>query len=354
MQPVSSVDRDAVAVERTWRVVAYAYGLLVATVLGYFLLGLTIQVSDSLGNLLAVQRPTLGELLRDQFWQRGYLRPMLWAQVKIVYELSNGQYYLWFRGLHVVQVAALILLCIRLMRLKTALDAALVPLALAVLVGAHTFVPTVREAFPINSFLTVAIGCVAVANLAFRDVSHRWTDALALVLFVGTVLTVETGLLVWVVCLAAYAIGLRGVSRGAVITMTASVCVYVVVRLLVLGVGTPALTERASGFGFSILEPAELEARFGERSWVFYGYNVASSLSTALFSEPKGGSWRFVYEMTSGTVHPWSVVSVLSSTAATLLLAWFVWTRRARFLTWRLEHDDRLVVLFMAVLAANA
>src|SRR5262245_6194250 len=143
---------EVVVSTRRWVWISYAYGLLVAGVLGYFLFGLVIQVSDSFGNLLALQSPTLGELVSAQFSQRGYLRPLLWAQLKIVYELSGGNYFLWFRGIHVVQALLLIVLYVRLVRPKTALDAALVPLALAVLVGAHTFVPLVREAFPINGF----------------------------------------------------------------------------------------------------------------------------------------------------------------------------------------------------------
>ena len=87
--------------ERRWEIVAYGYGLLVTAVLGYFLVGLTIQVSDSFGNLLAIQEPTLGQVLRDQLSQRGYLRPLLWGQIKAVYELSGGDYFLWFRGIHV-------------------------------------------------------------------------------------------------------------------------------------------------------------------------------------------------------------------------------------------------------------
>src|SRR5262245_54621342 len=193
---MSTVALEEATAGRRWTLLAHAYGLLVAAVLGYFLCGLVVQVSDSFGNLLAVQAPTLGELLRDQFSQRGYLRPLLWAQMKIVYELSGGQYYLWFRGIHVVQVALLIVLCVRLMRPRTALDAAVIPLALAVLTGSHTFAPMVREAFPINSFLTIAICCVAVANLATRDRARWYTDALAIAIFAASVLTVESGLLV--------------------------------------------------------------------------------------------------------------------------------------------------------------
>jgi hypothetical protein len=343
-----------VPVQRRWTWMAQAYGLVVSAVLSYFLLGLVIQVSDSFGNLLAVQTPTLGELVRDRLSQQAYLRPLLWAQIKLVYAWSGGDYYAWFRGIHVAQVGVLIVLCVRMMRPAAAVDAALVPLSLAVLVGAHTFVPLLREAHPINSYLTIAIACVAAANLAFRAQSRWYTDALALVLFVGAVLTVESGILVWVVCAAAYILGARGLSRSAIGRMTICLIAYIGIRMLVLDVGTPALTERASGFGFRQLEPAELIAQFEGRAWMFYVYNMVSSLATVLFAEPKGGVWRFAFEVSTGTVHPWTMVSVLSSTAAAALVAWFVWTRRDRLRVWSFDRNEQIVGVFLAVLAANA
>jgi len=342
------------AMPRRWTWIAQAYGLLVSAVLAYFLLGLVIQVSDSFGNLLAVQASSMGELLRGQLSQQAYLRPLLWAQIKLVYEWSGGDYYAWFRGVHVAQVVVLIALCVRLMRPATATDAALVPLGLAVLVGAHTFVPLLREAHPINSYLSIAIACVAAANLSFQAAPRRLTDALALALFAGAVLTVESGVLVWVVCTAAYVLGARGLSRSAIVRMTWCLAAYLAVRMLVLDVGTPSLAERASGFGFRQLEPAELQARFEGRAWMFYLYNVVSSVATVLFAEPKGGVWRFVYELLTRNVHPWTLVSVLSSTAAAALVASFVWTRRGRVRTWTFDADDRIVGVFAAVLAANA
>jgi hypothetical protein len=343
-----------VSMQRRCMWIAQAYGLVVSAVLAYFLLGLVIQVSDSFGNLLAVQMPTLGELVRDQLSQQAYLRPLLWAQIKIVYQWSGGDYYAWFRGIHVAQVCVLIALCVRVMRPATALEVALVPLSLAVLVGAHTFVPLLREAHPINSYLTITIAGVAAANLAFQARSRWYTDALAVVLFVGAALTVESGILVWIVCAAAYALGARGLSRSALAWMTMCLVAYVGIRMFVLDVGTPALAERASGFGFRPLEPAELIARFEGRAWTFYLYNVLSSLATVLFSEPKGGVWRFVFEASTRTLHPWTIVSVLSSTAATAVIAWFVWTRRTRVRAWTFDDNDRIVGVFVAVLAANA
>ncbi len=351
---VSAAPHGSVPVQRRWTSVAQAYGLLVSAVLSYFLLGLVIQVSDSFGNLLAVQMPTLGELVRDQLSQRAYLRPLLWAQIKVVYDWSGGDYYAWFRGIHVAQVCALVALCVRLMRPAAVLDAALVPLSLAVLVGAHTFVPMLREANPLNFYLFIALACVAVANLAFQARSRWYTDALAIALFAAAVLTVESGILVWVVCVSAYVLGARGLSRSAVVAMTVCLVSYLAIRMLVLDVGSPALTERAAGFGFRPLEPAELTARFAGREWTFYLYNVVSSFATVLFAEPKGGVWRFVFEVSTRSVHPWTIVSVLSSTAATGLVAWFLWTRRACIRVWSFDHDDRIVGVFVAVLAANA
>jgi hypothetical protein len=341
-------------VTQRWTWISQAYGLVVTAVLGYFLLGLVIQVSDSFGNLLAVQDPSLGQVLREQLSQRGYLRPLLWGQIKAIYDLSSGDYFLWFRGVHVVQVAVLIVLCVHVLRPRDARDAALIPLSLAVIVGAHTFVPMVREAFPINSFLTIAIACVAALAMAQRDQAHWYVDALAVAVLAGSILTVESGVLVWVVTAAAYLAGMRGVSRSAVVVMTVVVAGYLMVRMLVLDVGSPSLAERASGFGFSIVEPVDLVRRFDGRAWIFYGYNVVSSIATVLFAEPKGGVWRFVWEIMVGGVHPWTLVSVVSSTAATVLIGWFVWSRRAAIRAWRLDPHDRVVIVFAAVLFANA
>jgi hypothetical protein len=333
---------------------AWIYGGLVTVVLAYFVLGLVVQVSDSFGNLLQIQTPTLAQLVTDQFTARAYLRPLLWAQMKIVYQLSGGEYYAWFRGVHVAQVAVLIALSLLVMKPRTWLDAAMVPLALAVLIGSHTFVPLVREAFPINSFLTIATACVGAVWLAVRERPRWYTDLLIVSIFVAGVLTVESGILVWVVCVTAAVLGRRGVSRPALAVMTLALVGYAALRMIVLDVGTPSLVERASGYGFQRLEPSELIARFEGRAWTFYLYNVISSISTVLFSEPKGGVWRFVYELTLNDVHPWTAVSVASSTASTMLIGWFLWSRRARIRARTLDRDDAVVLLFVVVLVANA
>ena len=156
-------------------VFAYGAGALVVLGLALALLAIPIQVSDSFGNMLKLSTPW-PQFVVQEFTQPSYLRPFLWLQLKAVHDLSGGHYYAWFRGLHVVQVVVLVGLFLHLVRPRTWHDAAAVPLGLAVLVGHHAFTGTVNEAFPINTFLTVVICCLAAAALALgkeRPVEHR-------------------------------------------------------------------------------------------------------------------------------------------------------------------------------------
>ena len=143
---------------------AYGYGLVVALTLGHFLLGLPIQLSDSFGQMLKLTGPW-SDLLYGEFTQRGYMRPLMWGELKLVYDMSGGNYFAWFRGAHVIEVVLVVLLYVRLVRPRTYLDLMVLPLGLAVLVGLHTFQGTVREAFPLNHFLTVLIYTLLAANL---------------------------------------------------------------------------------------------------------------------------------------------------------------------------------------------
>ena len=56
-----------------------------------------VQVSDSLGNLLQVQSQPLPDVFISQFSNGAYVRPLLWAQVKIAYEGAGGREPLMLR-----------------------------------------------------------------------------------------------------------------------------------------------------------------------------------------------------------------------------------------------------------------
>ena len=80
-------------------------------------------------------------------------------------------------------------------------------------------------------------------------------DVAAAILFVIASLTLDSGLLVWVVLVAARLVGLRGVSWRGVAVTTALLAFYMVFRFGIFGIGAPPIGERAAGFGFSRIEP---------------------------------------------------------------------------------------------------
>ncbi len=334
------------------RAAAYLFAALVAAGVGHFLLGIPIQLTDSFGNMLKLDT-SWRELMVQEFTSHAYLRPFLWADLKLVFDLSGGNFYPWFRGVHVAQVLGLLLLFVALVRPRTWRDAALVPLGIAVLLGMHTFRGTVVEAFPVNTFLTVLLCCFAAAALAFM--AHRWwVDVLAAILFLIAALTVESGLLVAVIFIGAALAGARGVSKPGLAAVALLLAAYFVVRFSVLDVGSPGLSERSSGYGFRILDPDELTTRFGENPYWFYAYNIATSMLSVLFAEPRAGTFGLVYGFTIGDPYPPAMVNVVASTCATLLVGAYAWRRRREWLARRFDHDDRLVLLFAVVLVANA
>jgi hypothetical protein len=335
-----------------WTWLAYGYAALVACAVGYGLLGMPVQVSDSLNNIIEASEGSLSRLLVSNFWARGYLRPFLWGLIRIVFDLSNGHYFEWFRGWHVAQVTLLAGLFVALLRVRRATDAAVVPLGLAALIGIHTFWGTIREAFPINTFMTILLCCYGAAWLALGP-PRWWRDVSAGLLMVFAALTVESGLLVSVVFVAAWLAGARGLSRTGVAAQVALVAGYFVLRFVVLDIGSPGLSERSSGFGFGVLERDELVARFGANPWPFYAYNVGTSLLSLLASEPRGGTFVATKRLLTGDWSGLNVVSIGVSVLGSALIAVYVWNRRGEWRARRFTADDQLVAIFLAVAAAN-
>jgi len=331
---------------------SYACALLTAATLGYCLLRIPIQVTDSFLNILTLDRP-FGAVVSEALRERGYLRPGLWAGLKVVFDLSGGSYFEWFRGVHVLQVALVLVLFVRLLQPRTRPAAVSVPLAIAALVGSQTFAWTVLEAFPINTFLTIVLCCAAAASLAFAP--HRWwVDALAAALFAAAVLTLESGILVWVIFAAGSLVGLKGVSRTGLAVSTLLLLLYLVVRFAVLQAGLPGWLDREAGFGFQRYDGARLQQMFGAAPFVFYGYNVVSAMLNVLTGEPRDGVWQLTRTAAAGEPDPVLLLQAAASTAATLVVGWYAWTRRREWRARRFDRGDQIVLVFAAVLGANA
>ena len=336
-----------------WAKLSYAYAALVAVGVAYFLLDLPIQVSDCYGNMVKAAKGTLSQLVASEFHQQSYLRPLGWAQIRILLDLSQGRYFEWFRWWHAVQIVLLFVLFLRLVRPRTLASAAVVPLGMAALIGMHTFAGTVRESMPVNMFLMVLICAFAATDLALGP-PRLWRSIAAALLLVFATLSVESGILVAVVFVAAYLVGARGVSRVGVAMQVLLVIGYLVLRFGILHIGSPGLEERTSGFGFSRLDPSALIEKFGTHPLPFYAYNIASSLLSIVVSEPREGVWVATRDFLRGDTRVFQVFNIVASALGSALIVRYIWRRRREWLARRFDRSDQLVFIFLAMAGANA
>jgi hypothetical protein len=278
---------------------------------------------------------------------------MFYAEVKALFDLANGHYWLVYRGFHAVLACAALALFVRALRVRTWDDFAAAIFALTVFTGLHTFRGVVREAFPVSHFLQVAVFCLLALNLARSRGGWR-IDVAAALTFIIASLTLESGLLVWVVIATAWACGMRGVSRGGLVALTVLLGGYFLARFWLLSVGTPGFNERSSGFLLQMLEPEDIQQRFGANPAVFYAYNVATSFLSVLFSEPDGGVFEGVRAWMDGDASPRVYLAVVSSCLATGLIAWVVAARVRRGRRSMQEESSQLLVVSLTVVIANA
>lgn len=336
-----------------WRRLAYACALAAGALMSVFVLDIPVQLSDSFTEFTGIQGRSWWEIVSAEFYNGTYFRPLRRGLIKVVYDLSGGHYYAAFRSFQALELILLLVLVVRMLRVTDRNGLLALPLGLAMLLGGHTFAGAILEALPINHFLTILICCAAAVNLTqARD--GTLVDVAAVAVLVGAMLTIESGLLVWVIFVAAYLVGARGVSRRAMAVLAACVAVYFVGRFVLIGGTVPGLDERSAGFGFSVLAPDELADRFGTNPLPFYLYNVLSAISCVLFAEPRGGVWAFTRDLTSGVPEPWQVINVVTTTATTLLIGRYAATRANRWRAWQFDEADRVVVMFLVILPANA
>ena len=339
---------------RAWSGVAYAYGVVVALGLGYFLIRMPYQISDDLEHLLIFQFQSFRDVLIARFTGPESMRPAMWLTQKVIFDLApRNHLFATYKAFHVAELVVLIALFIRLLRIRTAADIAVLPLALAVLAGMHTFNVTIREGYPVNHFLSVLVCCLIVVNLADSP-RHWWHDIAVVLTCFYALFTFESGVLIWVCVVTAYAAGWRGVSGKAILGATLVLAGYLLVRFTVLDVGTRTVGAMSSGYGFSERNTGELVALFGSAPWKFYVYNIVCAALTVLFSEPRAGVFQFTRFLVEGNVPAWSLVNVAVSTIGTLFIAFAVARRIGRWTRFSFERDDVVLLLFVAVLAANS
>lgn len=342
--------------EHVWGISAGAWivfaGLILAAAIGYDLMRMPVQVYDAVGEILgASHSPSAFASFTNALHENAYLRPFRIAQIKLLFDVSGGHYWLAYRTFHAALIAALFVLFVRALRVRTRVDAGAALVALTVLVGLQTFRGTVQEAFPINHFLEIAVFSLVMLNLAQSE-GGVLVEAAAALTFAAAALTLESGLLTWVVAAAAWIVGMRGISTRGLVALTILLGVYGYARFVNLSVGMPALAERSSGYLLQVLDPPELERRFGaHRTW-WHSYNVLASFGSVLFSEPQSGVLVATRGWLRGTLLPRNVLQVVSSVLTT---AWIA-LAATRLLKpgGTLSRGGQLLFVSGAVIAANA
>jgi hypothetical protein len=336
----------------TGRAAVLALAAVLAAAIAYDLWRMPVQVSDALTEILDAQAsPSIATSFGNAVGTTSYLRPLRIAQIKAFFDLAQGRYYhLVYRGFHALLIVLLIWLFVRVLPVESPIDAAAAAVALTVLTGLHTFLGFLREAFPINHFLEIAVLVLVALNLTLSR--GGWlVDVLAGVVFAFAALTLESGVLIWVVIATAWMVGLRGVSTRGLAIVTVLLAGYFALRFWYLDTGLPSLTERTSGYFLERLEPSELQQRFGDRRFVFYAYNMFAALLSVLFSEPRDGLFSAARAWRVGDVHPQAYLTVVSSAAMTLLMfgAGLNWLRTRT----TLGRSGRLAIVAAVVIAAN-
>lgn len=334
---------------------AWCATALMALVVSMAIVRNPVQVTDSLVPMLKVQDASTREVFMSKIGGPGFLRPVYWVQIKLLLDGSRGHYAMAYKAFHVLWVALLFFLFACAARVRTKEDAAAFAFAIVVLTGMHTFLGMVWEGYPVNHYLEVAVFSVAAFVLC-QSHGGVVADIAAALLFAMASLTLDSGVLVWVVVVAGRLSGLRGVSWRGVAVTTALLAGYIVLRFEVLGVGTPLAGERAVGFGFSRIEPAEIERRFVATGhlYYFYLYNVVSAFVSVFLSEPINGRWMLTQRLVTGDLDPMVVTSIVSALVATGVLIRFAVVRRRHWTERRFDRDDQLVIVCVAVALGNA
>ncbi len=314
-----------------------------------------LQITDSLVPILKVQDMSAWQVLMGKIDSGGFFRPLRFMQIKLLLDGSGGHYNLAYKLFHVLFIAALFFVFVRVARVRTKNDALAFTYALVVLTGMHTFLGMVWEEYAINHFIEIAVFSIA-ALLLCQSHGGVIADTAAAVLFVVATLTLDSGPLVWVVVVAARLVGLRGVSRRGVAVMTGLLAAYMFYRFGLFNIGAPDAGERATGFGFSRIEPADIQRRFVEtgRLYYFHLYNVVSAFASIFLSEPTNGRWMLTERVVTGNIDPMVITSIVSALVGTGLLVLFAIHRRAAWAARQFDHADQLVIICVVVALANA
>jgi hypothetical protein len=356
MRALLDKDRTTATRSPAPAVASWVLALLFAIGIAVSVYRIPIQVSDSLEIIQEVNRaPSVGVAFTEGLHASStILRPLRQTQTKALLNVADvlgGRYHAAFRGYQALTVMLLIAVFTLVVRPRTWLEAGVLAFALTVLTGLQTFPTMLREAYPVNHFLLIALYCLGTLAVATSQ-GGRARGLVAVACLGLAMLTLESGALVLVVALAGYVAGLRGISRGTLIVMIALAAAYALLRIGYLDMTTAGLGERATGLGTGTISPEEQLARFGDNPLPLYAYTVTSAALSVLLSQPVHGEWTALAAWQRDEFRPMYAIDMTMSITATALCAWFLLSKSPA--NGRRRWREPIPFVALAVLGANA
>jgi hypothetical protein len=318
---------------------ALAYVVLFAIV--FF--RIPFSLGDTYSHLVDPALSSWRDAFVDAFTARGReYRPFFTLGIKAVYGAA-GTWLPFYQSLVLLLFGALLTLVVWLCRPVGRTRALAACVAVSCICGLHTS-RILFGFWPLNHYAAVMVTVLIAVRLAIhpRTRPHDWI--FGLLMLVAT-LSLEFGIVIIPVLTVLWWFDAPGISWRGVAAMLGAVAVYAAIRFT-FGDHSGELTLWAdSGFGFQNLDANALRARFGDAPWVLWIYNVAGTMLTVLFSEPRDGVYSFVESLLARDMATWQWFQVGSSTLTTLVIA----AGLVRGWPWK-EHDRLLVVAGGALL----
>jgi hypothetical protein len=245
-------------------------------------------------------------------------RPLFRLAIKASYEVFGLR--VWpYQTLVLLQFASVLALLIWLSRPVGVRRAVAACVALSCIAGLHTS-RILFGFWPVNAGSFVLILLLAAIALAVEPRTRSIGWVFFPLVLVG-LLSLEWGVLLVVVLPVLWMMKAPAVDRRALMWAFAGVAAYAAIRFAFGWVSVSPSFHTESGFGFSELEPAELQERFGRAPWLFWLYNVGATFLTVVLSEPRSGMFMFVASLMEGNVPYWRWIHLGSSLLTTAAIA---------------------------------
>ncbi len=189
---------------------------------------------------------------------------------------------------------------------------------------------------------TIAILLILLAILIVIEPAGRRVEWVLLPLTFASLMLLEFGILIVPLVAVGWWLRAPGVTWRGLAGAMGGVACYVVVRRLLgasVDLGSPE-----SGLGFDDVSPQQIKQIFAHAPWLFWLYNIASSLLTVILSEPRGGKFKFVSALLRGQAGEWQWLHVISSLVTSALVGAVFMVHQ------RLAPRDRLLAIMGLVL----